>query len=826
MTDLLRHPASWAPGQWIDQALHCDFDLGDKRVNWNRAAWSVLRLPSPLNWPAGSRLRLSLACDEPRPDTGVMLGLQRQGACWYAHTWVAGLAATATSGEVAIADFTPAEWYAPHGESHVDGVGRMDGNGITAIAVGVCDPRGVGRLRLRVTALELIEAPASQRLAEVTVDGRWLQVEDTDCIPPGVFGSFNLPAGHVARYRLGSSRSIEHTGLRACYRQPQEGESFVLHSLGDRVRPSPRLTHADWQSRSAETGRALAEAALADGRHAVVEYWNEPYLNWANRNRANFIPQLFDLDQASEGGQAHIAHDGAPVPHLRWTKRYEIPPWSWCSPRDWRRGIDQQGGQHSPVHAPPYKGMDAVYGGNWTPSRHPPEDCADGSSYRVEVAAGEGLQLRASTPWHLYDETQFTHWSGAAMLPLYVEPALAVGQALKAADPQATFIVGWGNRASEDRWAAWELLYKPTIDATIDYIDGVCDHDYGGDPSKMSAVYELINTYSLSTYGKRLGGWNSECAGATDPQAVPEAANQATVGGADQRKCRWTMRKILHSLATVVDKARNCAHFGYGGSWWSDDGEGVAMDALRALRGRLLAVASDDPQLLAVAAVDGLDPRCPRPDDLGPGHDVSLGLLNDASTTRDVRLQLQPPAGCRFASAQVLRPQPQADGRMQLQVQGLPCSPDGCQVSLTLAPGEALALRLPLIGRPQAGEVLQRQQFVSPLILHLISAEQPAQTQIHLPPQLLASAESARLRLCCEHLGTDCGEILINGNTLSLPALPSAENGARLIDLPLDLAQLSPTTNLELRLRHPSAAPWHLVCVSILLDTAKSFAVV
>ena len=39
----------------------------------------------------------------------------------------------------------------------------------------------------------------------------------------------------------------------------------------------------------------------------------------------------------------------------------------------------------------------------------------------------------------------------------------------------------------------------------------------------------------------------------------------------------------------MPDKAKNFAHFGLGGGFWSDSGEGVAMNMMREVRGRMLA---------------------------------------------------------------------------------------------------------------------------------------------------------------------------------------------------------------------------------------------
>lgn len=818
MHNFLGGEYQWGPSRFMDADGGFHFDLGDRRVNWNHCQWVVCRFAQALSVAAASRLILRVSTTQPREDIGVMVGLQRQGQCWYAHSWACSLAQGVNQGSVAIADFRPAEWYAPGGESHVDGVGYMDGQGLSAIAIGVCDARAKGVVSFRLEACACSSGPLlTAEDPVVSVTGQWLRVNGTEMVPPGVFGSFNLPAGHIARYRLGSSRRIEHTGLVADYRGPQEGEAVVIHTMGDRVRPSPRLTHADWQQRSAQAGHDLARQALAQGHHAVVEYWNEPYLNWANRNRANFIPALFDVEAACEGGQAHIAHDGYAVPGLRWTKDYHVPAWAWSSPRDWRRGIDNDGGWYSPVHAPPYKGMDAVYGGSWQPRFHPQTNLQEGDSYEV-VSDDQALTLRVATPWHLYDESQFTHWSGTAMVPLYTEPGLALTKALKQADPDSTVIIGWGNRPSEDHWAAWELLYRPTIDAMIEVADGICDHDYGGDPTKMAAVYELVNAYSQTTYGKALTGWNTECAAATDPQAVPEADQQTSGASADLRKCRWTMRKIVHSLACVPDKARNCAHFGYGGSWWSDSGEGVAMDCLRALRGRLLHVECHHPHIWAVAAVDGIDPASPRPDDLGPGKDVVIAVLNDGSVEQDIGLQVAPPNGGRLLSGQLLRACPTAGGTMRTVVEPLAVDHGRSSVVLHCAPGEVVVVRFPAAGIEEGGSVVQRTQCYAPDILYEVSASHTLQTQVVVPDSVPHKLKSLTLRLAVEHLGSDAGLLHFNDEPFTLPACPTAENGARVVELKLPTQCLRTVNQLRFSLVDETRPGYRVVCCSLLLD--------
>ena len=94
----------------------------------------------------------------------------------------------------------------------------------------------------------------------------------------------------------------------------------MVNSYFDRTAPSVRFSPS-WEQTMVDGGKNLGEQALAAEHPAIVEFWNEPYLNWANDNRKNFDPKFYDVNKATEGGPVHIKHDGTLVPHLKWTKQ-------------------------------------------------------------------------------------------------------------------------------------------------------------------------------------------------------------------------------------------------------------------------------------------------------------------------------------------------------------------------------------------------------------------------------------------------------------------------------------------------------------------------
>lgn len=796
--------------------LALSFDLGTTRVNWNHAAWAVHELPAALDLTTIGGFRIQATTPRPRSDCGVYLAVREaESGAWYAHPWACGLNHGSTTGAAMLEDFHPAEWFAPADGGFIDD-DLILGERIDALAIGCVQPCGVGEVALTVTSVTQLPRVAPAPVA-VTVSGRLCAIEGVDCIPAGVFGGYHLPEGHWQRYRLAIDRAMHHDPVGQSPSEPKPHLAFTIDTLGDRVRPSTRLTHADWAEQMAALGERFATAANTRDQPMVIEFWNEPYLNWANRNRANFIPALFDLDSVAEGGAVRIAHDGAEVPHLRWTKHYAAAPWNWCSERDWRRGVDDNG-QSPSVHAPPYKGMAASYGGDFRPSTHPDPDIADGAAYQVEID-GVDTTLTATTPWHIYDETQFTFWSGAGMVSLYTEPFLAFAQPLKELAPQAMVIAGWGMRPSEDHWAAWRLLYRPVIDAAPDLIDAICDHDYGGDPASMAAVYQSVCAYAVGHHGRRIIGCNTECAVGSDPQAIPAAAELDPGAAADRRKASWTARKILATLAQVPDKVLGMLHFGYQGPWFSDQGEGVALDLLRPLRGRLVEVACSDPRVFAVASIDGTDPQAPRPDDLGPGQELVIAAINGGRETRTVSFVVDAPAGSDVATdAVVTAMRYQAGAPSLVPVSGHEIAGGQVHLTLSLPAHEAVCLRLPLtqpIAADQPATVVHQTAYPD-CHLEALVGEYSIRTLFDLPGRWLTTAERASVRLVVDHLQAESVIITLGDTEIVVPGGIAAENGARLVDVPVPLAALrGGRQQIDLRLAGPTAMPVRIISLAI-----------
>jgi len=804
------------------------FDLGTRRTGWTNARWSVVRFDAPRDWSASGGLKIRVATAQPRRDAGVYVALLEADGSWYCLPWAVELTRAENEGVARFADFSTADFIAPPKagpdakEGWFDENGRFDPGAIVGLAIGCVNPLGVGKVEFTVLGIEPVGAMGAPApgVAEVKVDGRFLDVNGTATVPAGLFGSFNLPKGHTARYRLAQDRRIFHEGLGG---EPSYGDAtthMMIQTIGDRVRPSNRLTHPDWEARNRAFGERFGDAAKAAARGLTtyVEYWNEPYLNWANRNRANFNPAFFDEAGAKEGGEVRIKHDGQVAPHLRWTKDFRVPLWAWCSPQEWRRGRDAAGKVPS-TYAPPYKGMEGIYGGKWNPATFPPEGVKDGEKFTARDGARD-LELTAFTPWHIHDETQFSYWSGKGMLKFYIEPMLAFGKALKSRHPETVFIAGWGNRPSEDHWAGFTQLYQETIDRGIAIVDGVCDHDYGGDPFKMAANYEFITAYGMAKHRKWLYGFNTETAMGSDPQAYPES-EVAKGALADRQKCAWTLAKLVHALAVVPDKARSFAWFGYGGGWFSDSGEGIALDLLANLRGRLLQVESGDPEVFAVAAIDGSDPLNPRPERLGPGPELVVAVLNAGSSEREVRLALRVPAPGPAGEARLRRiVHAGPGGSPAIDEAGVRPGDSGVFV-LKLAGREAVTLTVPMRGVPPVDlkQTVQRRQFFAGEFLKAVGPDAPFAARIAVEPGVVAKAGRAWVRIVVERLAEGEGVLVFNGKEIPLPAAVTPENAPWVRDIPLDAALIKADNRVEFRVSDPARAGFALASASLVVES-------
>ncbi len=381
---------------------------------------------------------------------------------------------------------------------------------------------------------------------------------------------------------------------------------------------------------------------------------------------------------------------------------------------------------------------------------------------------------------------------------MYVEPMLAYAEALKSANPDVTFIAGWGLRPSEDNWACFRLLLKPTLDAGIKYIDGVHEHDYGGDPTKVCANYEVLTAYGMTEHEKWLTGWNTEQGAQTDPQAYPEAAGDLNRAGFDALvKQRWTTRKLLSALATIPGKARAFAHFG---DWWNPNGQGTTLLLLRNLRGKLVNVETGMPEIYAVAAIDGTDPQNPRPKDMPQRKELVVAVLNDAVTPVPVKLSVAAPKGMQFAGSVIRREVVFKEGKPTVGATDSQFDSPNLRTfdeRITLGPRQVVTFTLPLNGDEPDKPQVVRKQFFADVILRQVTPQNPVSAKLKVDADARKTARRAWVRYAAEKLDRSEATLTINGEQIGLRPAITPENTPWLRVMEIDPKLLEETNTLK-----------------------------
>ena len=249
---------------------------------------------------------------------------------------------------------------------------------------------------------------------------------------------------------------------------PEASELFIIDCMGERLHPATYLLRDDWQQFLHESGKEYGRRAKAAGIIPRVEFWNEPYLNWAERSRVNYDVKFYRQDLAVDGGQVSVKRASGQldiIPHLQW------------------------------------------------------------------VPARDDSVSQTATGLMIIDTTAPSYWSGKGNGFIYDAMARAYFLQVKSSHPQAVAIAGWGFRWNEHNWKPWNIIYRPTIDNLIDVIDGVHEHHYQGDPTNVLASYELVTAYGMTRHNKWLRMYNTETNDLVDAPAGGRGQHPGQSGG-------------------------------------------------------------------------------------------------------------------------------------------------------------------------------------------------------------------------------------------------------------------------------------------------------
>jgi len=583
-------------------------------------------------------------------------------------------------------------------------------------------------------ALVLLVLAGSALAADptVTVRGRYLDVEGQTTVPRGLLGLHADAALSVERARdwgVDGFRQIHFVpgsgsvawGKDGELREPFKSMPVVIDCQGDRFYPAVVLTNPNYEEYFRRIGREYAGKCKTAGWNRYAEFWNEPYLNWAERSRKNYDPQFYDVSKATDDGPVTIKGWDKPLKYLRWRRL-------WAA--------DEKGKINHLVPVP----KDAKPGDKFT------------HTLNFYFARTGPVEYTVVEKWDVYDPTAVSYWSGKQNYDFYMWMFLPWAKAIKETNPNISVVAGWDFLINNDGWKAWEMLYKPMIDESIQWLDGVCEHHYGSDTRANAATYEVVVGYALAEHGKRLRCFNTETAGCVDPAVPGNVHGNATPYGA----YNYGLRDIVELWHHLPEKAVARTAHGSLTKGWGGGGDEFLFKLLKEFRGRLLDARSDDLNLWSVAALNETN--------------LVVVLFNDTHGDRTVSLNLEAPAGTAFVSARQTWVTPiEEQGPLQFHEEAVAATGTNFTGNVRVIRKTGLKLTFALAKPAGALPTFQRRQFFAKGVLQKVAPKEPVTSRITLPAELLARAESAQVRVVLERVNRGEASVLVNGTPVKIP---------------------------------------------------------
>ncbi|HHH75449.1 MAG TPA: hypothetical protein ENL03_00315, partial [Phycisphaerae bacterium] len=326
----------------------------------------------------------------------------------------------------------------------------------------------------------------------IHLDGKLLDINGTTEIPRGMFGmeSSKPDSEFIKDHGIELIRSVHYLPGSASAGVDDAGqikpEFRSLHTLidcqGSAYTPATVLTDPDFLKYFHDAGVAYANKSKAAPWAQCVEFWDEPFYNWARGERCNYNLKYYDKSKAVEDGKVTILGRETPLEYLRWRSR-------------WARTE---------------KGKIARY-------VLIPKGLKPGDTFRAmdfsRYASRQEQTFTVVEEWNVWDPTQRSWWSGRQNRYFYTQMLLPFAKAVKKTNPNVRVIAGWDFDLSHDNWSIWRELHRPVINKSIQYIDGFTEHHSNTDVMKVASWYEVATTYTMLRNKKWLRGYNTGVAG-------------------------------------------------------------------------------------------------------------------------------------------------------------------------------------------------------------------------------------------------------------------------------------------------------------------------
>ncbi|MCC5845407.1 MAG: hypothetical protein JJU05_14250 [Verrucomicrobia bacterium] len=578
--------------------------------------------------------------------------------------------------------------------------------------------------------------PALSDTLQVT--GRARTLNSQTHVPRGLFGvhATPLPPERIETWGVESVRTIAHNP--GTPQSPPEGITHFVECFWDRYQPALIVESPDWTRRLTTVATTYGTQSRHLDRQPIVEFWNEPYLNWGVRPGVNYNGAFYRQDSVEPDTPMTLLYEQEPTDHLVWTSQ--------------RVAVRADNGR-----------FDALA------TRFMPQGTEEGATW-----TWRNTLYRAETqPWGR-DVTQERFWPGAQNVKWYNAMLKVFAPALKAANPEVLLVAGWDFHIHQNGYATWETVHRPTVDAGIEWIDGYAEHHYGGDTRIVAASYEMLNAYTRTRHGRFLKVYNTEAGGDLDPERPgPAQGGYNTTPPAIRDRAHYTyfMRDVLYLLDRVPDKAEaRAAHEAHHGN-----GVATGFKMLRNFRGRLMETRSPHPDIWVTAALN--DNR------------LIVAVYNDQRTPLNMPLTITAPRGSEITG--IIKRIP--DESLTMINTPLAASGTAWTTGVTLAVRETVVYEVTLGGSPDPLSVITH-QFYAPQILQRLPAGESLTLNLDLPANTVPNASHAHLRIVHAGLRNHQHHFFLNGNPLAFQ-----HNDIGIFDVPFPKEWLATKNVLEIR---------------------------
>jgi hypothetical protein len=586
----------------------------------------------------------------------------------------------------------------------------------------------------------------------VRVSGIPYSINGQDSIPIGLFGvhSTDLTTERLADWGIELVRGIE-AGPSGSPSYPGKNNTFpagikrTIDCYYDRYQPALYLSNRNgWKTQLENLATSYGNASLAMGHRPFMEFWNEPFLNWASKPGTNYDNRWYDSTSAVLGGPVRRPGFTEPEKHLVWDRK------KWFV-------------QLSPTVTDPVNFF-VLIGNNWT--------ALNNLSVGQELMLGS-KRVKAVMAWLPKDTTQKSYFSSLANAEMYNKMYRVYAQKLKSVNPNQRIAAGWGMQIHQENWRPWYTEYKPTLDSCWQWMDGIHEHHYGGDTRFISAGYEVANAYSQVKYGKKMPMLNTEAGGFLDPQipgnVVPGQPSDPLLR--DRGAFQYTFREIVGHISKCPDKAYSrAAHEAH-----LNKGDGMAFRLLRDLRGKLISSSSSSDNVWVVSSLNGTK--------------LVVAVYNDNSVAQQVELSVRAPKGFQFTGGQGRLVKDSSSGTtIAVEYENFPASDTLWNRTVSIAQKSGRSFTLDLTGSLTETPMVINQYFADTVLAN-VPASGELNLKMEIPAGTLATAKSARLKLILRNFSG--GNLLVNGQPVGL-----VSNGF-FTYLPIDKDLLQPTNTLR-----------------------------